>query len=1001
MHHADNFDTGVDAGSHDTALKRAEPGRPGRGRVRSLAPRGLAGLLAALVALPLQAQAQTASTDATLSGLEILGAPDGETIALIPVFDAATGAYTAMVANRIDAVTLTATKSDNTATVAITSDDNTNTPDEAVLSLTVLANTLTVTVTVTASDTTTTQTYTITVARAAAHPAPTDCPADTAWCATLGVGFADVSPNNFIKTEIWGYQRDASYGDLSPVTFFHGGTSYTVAFLYRLNSTAGGITVGDQLNLDVGRLDLPDGTVLQLGSRTFTVDTVSDTGTPGLEEWDLQANPLDWTAEQHVTASLKFPPPPAPVTGVTGVTVAAGDMELVVEWTAVDTATGYTVQWKTDGEDYNTDDRQATVTSGSTTSYTISGLTNDTEYTVRVIATRTGANDGDPSAEVTGKPAPPTKAGVTVSKPALTVTDENTTVGRYTVVLDTQPTADVTVTSAVPADTTVTPSLTTLPFTTATWNVAQTVTVTAYTDADTANETVSLTHSATSTDTDYDGITIAGVTVTVTDNDTTLEVTVTPGDAQLVVEWTAVDTATVYTVQWKSDSGATRVYVDHRRWSSSQDTRWENGRSATRVQYAECDDRHGPPSFLRRRSMKQRWLGPWRASFDSCTNASEPEADSHAAAGALAVACEAAPHEHVRPGAHGDPAGDAALSLKGSDAEANRDAVIGIIRLRQVRQRHRHRHTRLGYCRALVEPVEPAVDAAQPASDGVEAHGMNRQPLRVLHDVLLVRGGQSSVVANLETVLTDGRRVPADAGAVRVDVGAVLPDGGAVHPDVSRVPLDAGAVRVDVGAILPDGGAVRVDGGAVLPDGGAVHPDVTRVPLCAAVNVDDRLPLHPGREPDQADLRVVRLNVSRVPLDAGAVRVDVGAVVLHDVGAILPDGVAVRLDVIRVVEDLIPRVLELLVQCLFYRHEGQARRLVHAWEILIRGDGDDFIVPGRRLEVPCLRGACPKAGDDDDGDGVELTHDAISFVAPTGSGHWGIARDNCSYRELS
>ena len=47
------------------------------------------------------------------------------------------------------------------------------------------------------------------------------------------------------------------------------------------------------------------------------------------------------------------------------------------------------------------------------------------------------------------------------------------------------------------------------------------------------------------------------------------------------------------------------------------------GRSAARVQYAECDDRHGPPSFLRRRSMKHRWLGPWRASFDSCTNATE------------------------------------------------------------------------------------------------------------------------------------------------------------------------------------------------------------------------------------------------------------------------------------------------------------------------------------------------------------------------------------------
>ena len=233
-----------------------------------------------------------------------------------------------------------------------------------------------------------------------------------------------------------------------------------------------------------------------------------------------------------------------------------------------------------------------------------------------------------------------------------------------------------------------------------------------------------------------------------------------------------------------------------------------SGGTATEgVDYGPIDrpDRVIPPETTTWEvSMKHRWLGPWRASFDSCTNASEPEAESRAAAGALAVACEAAPHEHVRPGAHGDPAGDAALSLKGSDAEANRDAVIGIIRLRQVRQRHRHRHTRLGHCRALVEPVEPAVndgqpavDAGQPASDGVEAHGMNRQPLRVLHDVLLVRGGQSSVVANLETVLTDGRRVPADAGAVRVDVGAILPD--------------AGAVRLDDGAVLPDGGRVRVD----------------------------------------------------------------------------------------------------------------------------------------------------------------------------------------------
>ena len=92
------------------------------------------------------------------------------------------------------------------------------------------------------------------------------------------------------------------------------------------------------------------------------------------------------------------------ITQVMGVRIVPGDAQLVVSWTAVDTATGYTVQWKSGGVNYNTGDRQVTVTPGSTTRYTISGLTNGTEYTVRVIATRTGANDGPPSAEVTATP---------------------------------------------------------------------------------------------------------------------------------------------------------------------------------------------------------------------------------------------------------------------------------------------------------------------------------------------------------------------------------------------------------------------------------------------------------------------------------------------------------------------------------------------------------------------------------------------------------------------
>ena len=124
----------------------------------------------------------------------------------------------------------------------------------------------------------------------------------------------------------------------------------------------------------------------------------------------------------------------------------------------------------------------------------------------------------DDTAKVT---ATATAPGVTVSKTALTVTEEDTAGDSYAVVLDIQPTADVVVTVAGHAGTDVTPTPGTLTFTMANWNTARTVTVTAGNDADTANETVMLTHRATSMDSGYSGITIAGVTVTVNDNDNT------------------------------------------------------------------------------------------------------------------------------------------------------------------------------------------------------------------------------------------------------------------------------------------------------------------------------------------------------------------------------------------------------------------------------------------------------------------------------------------------
>ena len=105
--------------------------------------------------------------------------------------------------------------------------------------------------------------------------------------------------------------------------------------------------------------------------------------------------------------------------------------------------------------------------------------------------------------------------GVTVSGPTLAVTEGGT--GSYTVVLDSEPTASVTVTpsSSDNVDVTVSAALT---FATTNWNTAQTVTVTAAQDTDDLEDSATVSHAVAGGD--YDTVTAAGVTVTVNDDDT-------------------------------------------------------------------------------------------------------------------------------------------------------------------------------------------------------------------------------------------------------------------------------------------------------------------------------------------------------------------------------------------------------------------------------------------------------------------------------------------------
>ena len=276
------------------------------------------------------------------------------------------------------------------------------------------------------------------------------------------------------------------------------------------------------------RVTSPQGSWTEVTNTTTTALGATIEGLAEDTEYDVQVRATNdegtsgWSASGSGSTDADAVGTPDRVTGVSLIEQAE---RLMVFWNEVVGASGYKVQWKSGGQGYNTGDRQATVPSGSTTSHTITSLTNGTEYTVRVIATRTGSADGPPSAEVTGTPMAAIAAGVTVTPTALTVPEGSSTT--YEVVLATQPSDDVTITVSLASgsDADITVNTTSLTFTPDGWSVAQAVMVSASEDADAWNGSATIEHAVSGGD--YDSLTASPVTATESDNDEA-GVTVTP-----------------------------------------------------------------------------------------------------------------------------------------------------------------------------------------------------------------------------------------------------------------------------------------------------------------------------------------------------------------------------------------------------------------------------------------------------------------------------------------
>ena len=107
-------------------------------------------------------------------------------------------------------------------------------------------------------------------------------------------------------------------------------------------------------------------------------------------------------------------------------------------------------------------------------------------------------------------------AGVTITADnPLSVSEVGT--ATYTVVLDSQPTADVTVTAASGNVDAASVSPASYTFTSSTWNTAQTFTVSGVADTDTNDETVGISHGVTSDDAKYAAVLMNSVSVSVSD----------------------------------------------------------------------------------------------------------------------------------------------------------------------------------------------------------------------------------------------------------------------------------------------------------------------------------------------------------------------------------------------------------------------------------------------------------------------------------------------------
>ncbi len=314
------------------------------------------------------------------------------------------------------------------------------------------------------------------------------------------------------------------------------------------------LTWNDPSNSAITRYDLRQrisggswGSWTQISSSASTTSHTV-TGLTNSQTYEFEVRAVAGTvlgAVSTVSATPTAPSPTAPA-APSNLSASSGDAQVVLTWNDPSNSaiTRYDLRQRISGGSWGSWTQISS--SASTTSHTVTGLTNSQtyEFEVRAVAgtvlgavsavsatpTAPSTPPTTPETPTTPPPTipetpttpPPPSAALIFEPDALTVVEGDS--GTYTVALATQPTGIVTVTvTGVSDEVTIdTDGLTdgdqnTLTFNSSNWSTAQTVTVTAGEDDDNSDDSTTLNHSASGGD--YGSVT-GDVAVTVTDNDT-------------------------------------------------------------------------------------------------------------------------------------------------------------------------------------------------------------------------------------------------------------------------------------------------------------------------------------------------------------------------------------------------------------------------------------------------------------------------------------------------